>query len=673
MSRTTHAPRTARPPLLRRALLGAAATGALLASTFTPMAFADHYDASLDGTGSNLPSRFQIETDANWRLDTDPDTAYDWDNVLQSAKTDKPTGKLDDSYVGGVKEDTACPGQTTGSIPNNKSDLLSFGTWVEEGSPGYLHLYWVRVTDPSGTTLMDFEFNQSNEGCTSGPNKVRTTGDLLLEYSIVNGGSRAVMTLREWTGSAWGPATNISSSAMATGTINSTAIAPHQDRMYVDGVETNVDVPGMSPRTFGEASIDLNAIFDSTRCESYGSAMLKSRSSDSFTSQLKDFIAPVPLTLTNCGKVAITKQTTPDGATASFTYTKSFGTDPATPNTFSLTDGQTKTFDNVLFGTNYTVTENALPTGWTFDNLDCSDSTGGVAYTVNAATRTVTFSIADANDYLKCTYHNKALAKLTIVKKVTDAPGGQAFPFTSTGGLSPATFSLTPTGTGDAGAASTTYTNIPTGDYSVTEDVPAGWNLTGATCSNGDAPSAITLEGGDDVTCTFTNARERGAIDIAKIRKHAAAEGGEGPHAGVSFDVTGTNGVDVTVTTDAQGRACVPGLLYGTYTVTESVPAGYIAVDASQDVAVSAEADCGDARDAAADVSFTNRPLTNITVSVDSQIDGGTASTISCVDADGDVVVEDLSNEPGDVSVTAEDLDYTAPAATLVCTIVVDP
>ena len=87
---------------------------------------------------------------------------------------DQLTGSSDDSYQGGVKEDTSCPGETTGSIPNNKSDLRTFHVYREAGvggNQGFLNLGWSRVTDPSGTTLMDFEFNQSSTNCACGPNK----------------------------------------------------------------------------------------------------------------------------------------------------------------------------------------------------------------------------------------------------------------------------------------------------------------------------------------------------------------------------------------------------------------------------------------------------------------------------------------------------------------------
>ena len=64
-------------------------------------------------------------------------------------------------------------------------------------------------------------------------------------------------------------------------------------------------------RTFGEAQLDLRLLFQPNKCASFGSAMLKSRSSDSFTSQLKDFVAPVDINLQNCGQVIIRKQTNP--------------------------------------------------------------------------------------------------------------------------------------------------------------------------------------------------------------------------------------------------------------------------------------------------------------------------------------------------------------------------
>lgn len=628
------------------ALFVASCLSLSMASSFAYAA----YQASLAG------SNFEIDTDANFVRDVA--SMDDWTTVSETRNVDKPTGANDDSYQGGVKEDTSCPKETTGSIPNNKSDLRSFGTWVETGSPGFLHMYWTRVSDPSGTTLMDFEFNKSKTKCADGPNVVRTSGDRLFEYSITQGGAQAVITMRTWDGSAWGSATTLLPTD-ATGTINSSPITA-----------ANSDGNGaLSARTFGEASINLKAIFDATKCESFGSAMLKSRSSDAFSSQLKDFISPIPINLTNCGKVIIHKETDP-ASSMDFAFAKSFGTDPATGDTFALADGGTKTYENVLLGSGYTVSESStLPAGWDFVSVDCSASVGVTPTIIGPE---VSFAIDAVTDVLECTYTNKARARLTVVKKTKDTTG--TFAFTTTGDLSPATFDLTTTAVGDAGAASQSFGNLNPGAYSVAETVPTNWNLDSATCDNGDAPGALTLAAGDDVTCTFVNELERGAIVITKDRKHAADGPGDHPQSGVEFAVKQGDTTLGTVTTNAQGKACYDNLLYGAYTVAELVPAGYVATDASQDVTVTLEASCdGGGTADAATVGFHNTPLTSITVSVNSQVDGGTASTISCVNAADQVLGSGTTGGNGDGSVTVEDLLPTDPTATLICTIVVDP
>src|SRR5215218_8077537 len=147
-------------------------------------ALASHPEASLAG------SNFEIDVDANLKVD-DPAPSIDWASVTEIRATDKVNGTGDNSYAGGVKEDTTCPAETTDSIPPNKSDLLSFHVYREAGTgshPGFLNLAWSRVSDPTGTTLMDFEFNQSNVSCAGSPNKIRTVGDLLIEYAIDQGG-----------------------------------------------------------------------------------------------------------------------------------------------------------------------------------------------------------------------------------------------------------------------------------------------------------------------------------------------------------------------------------------------------------------------------------------------------------------------------------------------------
>jgi hypothetical protein len=109
--------------------------------------------------------------------------------------------------------------------------------------------------------------------------------------------------------------------------------------------------------------------------------------------------------------------------------------------------------------------------------------------------------------------------------------------------------------------------------------------------------------------------------------------------------------------------------------VTETVPSGYAADgDTAKTVTVTAEATCGSGNETG--VSFSNTPLTNVTVSVDSQVDGGTASTIQCTDADGNdypATPPATTGADGDGSLTVENLLPTAPTVTLTCVITIDP
>lgn len=668
---------------------------ALITSLIAIMpALAAHPLASL--TGSN----FEIDENANLKLD-DGAPKVDWGSLAhpngpELRATDLATGQNDNSYKGGVKEDTECPAETTGSIPNNKSDLLTFHVYEEPGSPGFLNLAWSRVSDPSGTTLMDFEFNQSTTDCPQGPNVVRTPGDLLIEYAIDQGGARAEISGRFWVDSdwespevpgdepgSWGPVvdlddgTDCDGGPCAVGTINQTTI-----------LATDSDGLGeKQARTFGEAQIDLDLIFEEGKCTSFGSAMLKSRSSDAFTSQLKDFISPIPIDLQNCGNVIIRKQTDPDEDpnSTTFGYTKSFATDPVSDNTFTLTDDGVKNYnDTVLFGSGYTVTEDVIPAGWDFVSVNCSASTGVTPSIVGA---TVTFAIDADTDVLDCTYTNRARGSIIVEKITNDGTG--AFSFTSST-LSPSPFILTTTAAGAAGKDSETFTDLSPGTYDVAETVPANWNLVSSTCDDGSDPASIGLSGGETVTCTFINEIERGAIEITKTRKHADPAGSDN-HEGVTFTITHPNGTDIDVVTGADGKACVGGLpvsaLSGTdYTVTETVPAGYVADGSTAKTVTVDEGTCAGTPNT---VSFSNTPKTDVSIEVDSQVDGGTSTVVACwvgdiddEDESGTIDVDDadyvITTDPaspdfGDGTLSITDLLPTDPDATLTCTITIDP
>jgi len=273
---------------------------------------------------ASLPgSLFEIDTDANLKVDTAGN--LDWANVAEDRQADVGIGQNDNSFVQGTKEDTGVPVIEFGGIPPNKSDLTNFGVYTEDD---VLELFWSRVQDPTGTTNMDFELNQkfcdttvaTDTDCSAnGVTPVRTgdgsgTGfdDLLITYDLSRGGTVATISIRRWTGTKWGPADTLDPTE-ALGTINTSPIPASES----DGLGS------LSPRTFGEAALSFDALFGPNACGSFGSAYLKSRSSDSFTAALKDFVPPEQVQIGNCPAGITSTQSFYPNDTATITGTKS--------------------------------------------------------------------------------------------------------------------------------------------------------------------------------------------------------------------------------------------------------------------------------------------------------------------------------------------------------------
>jgi hypothetical protein len=523
-------------------------------------AAATHGDETLAG------SNFEIDTDANLKVDH-ASPSLDWANVDATVQQDADSGAGDDSFGQGTKEDTAVPTVVNGSIPPNKSDLLTFGVYLEENADGrFLNVFWHRVQEPSGTTNMDFEFNKSETLSGNGVTPVRTAGDLLIQYDLAQGGTNPQLFVSEWVATGnkslceaanatpcWGDRINLSASGAAAGSINTSAIPEAESD--IDGGAANLG--DVSPRTFGEAQIDFDALVgDTGECVGFGSAYLKSRSSDSFTAALKDFIAPTAVDISNCGTVKVLK------------------TDDA---------------DQPLAGAEFTLYNDNAPIG---------------------GSRGVEDTITDP--VLNCT---------------TDATG------------------------------ECTISSVFQGEYWLVETVvPAG--------HNGVADQHVTVVADETVTVgPLVDPRERGAILVTKTRKHAADGPGSHPHAGVTFTITG----GATAVTNADGEACFDGLLFGDYTVSETTPAGYVG-EADKTVTVNNEASCADDPYGGETVSFRNTPLSDITVSFNSQVTGGTAATIDCTGLTA-TPPDGTPSAFDDTSETFEDLE----PGTYACTVVIDP
>ena len=353
----------------RSRLAIAIATGTLVGAGLLGANLAFAANVALSG------SSFEIDSDANLKVDSAG--LKDWANVTEIRKADSPSGGGDESFGNGTKEDTAVPSIVDGGIPPNKSDLKFFGVYQEgTSSSGFLNLFWSRVQDPTGTTNMDFEFNKNKcapgtagSVCSAnGVTPVRSIGDLLITYDLSNGGTNPSLSLRTWSGSAWGSATNLTASGKATGSINTSAIPSGESDL----------LGAHSARTFGEAQIKLSEVLGTT-CTTFGSAYLKSRSSDSFTAALKDFVPPQVVNVTNCGSIEIVKRggsltgSLLDGAVFKiFKDNAPLGGTRGAEDTLAgtCTSGATTTgkclISNVQFG-DYWVVEETPPSGYELD------------------------------------------------------------------------------------------------------------------------------------------------------------------------------------------------------------------------------------------------------------------------------------------------------------------
>jgi hypothetical protein len=159
-------------------------------------------------------------------------------------------------------------------------------------------------------------------------------------------------------------------------------------------------------------------------------------------------------------------------------------------------------------------------------------------------------------------YEAVAVAVGTIVISKSTAPaGGTGFNFTDNIAV-PNSFTL------DDGQ-NHTFTDIPTGTYTVTESAPVGGRLTGLVCDDDTSPTpstgnlttrtaTVNLDPGETVTCHFTNSQD----DLIVIQKVTNPAGGTG------FDFSGSLGA---FTLD-DGELLVASAIPGTYTVTEADP-----------------------------------------------------------------------------------------------------
>ncbi|HEX8981506.1 MAG TPA: hypothetical protein VF792_01950, partial [Ktedonobacterales bacterium] len=356
--------------------------------------------ASLPGP---LPGSIFEGGDGNLTVDTSGNT--DWSNVKGvNIGIDLTSGSTDNSFGQGAKEDLPNPSVVFGSIPPNKNDLTRFYEASEfSNNNNFLYLAWERAVN-IGSADIDFEINHlqcstaTPSNCDgNGVTTARTAGDLLVLFEFSGSGTPTIQ-ISKWVTSG----TNAKADCEAGGpypcwgavqTLNNTdSEAAVNTSTVQDPLNNNAS---LTAGLFGETAINLTAagVFPSGQCTHFGSAYTKARTSgSSFDSELKDFIAPIPVNISNCGEIKIHKITQPAGGTG-FNFTTT-GASPVTG--FSLDDGGLKDFTNAPTG-NYTVTESAK-TGWDFVSLACTATGAGTTATPASSTTNTTASITISPD-----------------------------------------------------------------------------------------------------------------------------------------------------------------------------------------------------------------------------------------------------------------------------------
>ncbi|HYS72412.1 MAG TPA: prealbumin-like fold domain-containing protein [Thermoplasmata archaeon] len=236
------------------------------------------------------------------------------DDTSQSGSSDRTTF----SGAGGSNKNNdpiPPPGDTwhwdSGNVPA-KDDLVNVYAYATLNPAGHLIIYaGFERLDPSGDSHIDVELFQDQVGlvganATTGfceKNDVdthngchfsgsRTAGDLIISMDFLTGGALGSATIREWTGTQYSNAVTLT----GQGCNGADTICAFNNGGTIDGGPwPNYDrhgslITSLTKNSFTEFGFDASALFSETPCIT--TIMGKTRSSQSFTAELKDFAGP---------------------------------------------------------------------------------------------------------------------------------------------------------------------------------------------------------------------------------------------------------------------------------------------------------------------------------------------------------------------------------------------
>ncbi|HKP88982.1 MAG TPA: SdrD B-like domain-containing protein [Thermoleophilaceae bacterium] len=521
----------------------------------------------------------------------------EWSSGLVTTMNDR--NDLDLGFGGGTKETDPYFWtliNTAGGVTPAKSNIQAAWTALESTrSTSFLYLAFKRE-GTTGNTFLSFELNQQAATYVDAAGTTipcRKTGDLLVSFETGNPPSVHVY---KWVSTTAGPP---ACPEGAIGTfVSAGELSPSQfqARMNGGGAIANYLASGKYGTTFpansfGEAALDLpsiNAALNGSPCSSFVQVQVHSRSSESLTSQLQDYVTPSPVNIQSCsasgGKFEDrnangVRDAGEPGIPGFKLYVDLNGDgqrQAGEPFDVSHTDGSFYV-TGVPAGT-YEVREELTPAqtaaGWT-----CSKPSGGCHKTIEMTAGGNSSNIVFGN-------WQPAQVSGTVWEDVNR----NGFRDGSEDGLAGTTVYVDYDGDGvrDAGepyatsgaGGAYTVTGVKPGTYAIRQEPRAGYTCT---APGGCAHSAVTLTSGGSVTERDFGDAPAGRVSGVKfedVNANGVRDGGEPGLPGwtVYVDLNGNSSLDAgepSAVTGPTGAYTIDDVRSGTHRVREVAQAGW--------------------------------------------------------------------------------------------------
>ena len=385
--------------------------------------------------------------------------------------------------------------QLGGSLsPNDSTDIGSvYAATRQSGNDVYAVFGFERAT-ANGTVGYYVELNAKpnkpigslSSGQSPLPN--RSEGDLRLRI-FQNGQDLITLEGAEYWHLGAGPGGTAGWTELSLGSGNS----PFAGRANLGNIHRIASSVILSEGRFAEVGVNLTRLFGDQGCSgNYGTLNIRSSSSASGTSSLKDWIAPHSFNVpSSCSSLQIDKEWLIDGEIFSDgEQPDGFAAQPVLSGRAQAEFGTPyfKRDDNTEYrsGQSVTIDETSVvvPAGCTNES---SGDLGAHVLAPGINEYTITNTVS-------CTH-------LTLQKEV--AAGDAAATAWTLQATGPGNASLA----GASGSEAVTGARVAPGTYKLSElNGPAGYQQTGLACSAGElVGDEITIAQGQNVTCTFTN------------------------------------------------------------------------------------------------------------------------------------------------------------------------